>query len=81
MTVVTADDILLEAVAPKRLTKLQNWFADNPSEGEIYLEVMRRGLAEGRAFQHLHAAAREALGGPDVSPQCAKPQVLTLLGE
>ena len=78
---VTADDILAEAVAPKRKTKLEVWFADNPAESEVYLQVMRRGLAEGRAFQHLHRAARQSLGGPDVSPQCAKPQVMALLGE
>ncbi len=77
----TADDILAAAVSPKRKTKLEVWFADNPAEAEVYLEVMKRGLAEGRAFQHLHFAARQALGGPDVSPQVAKPSVMALLAE
>ena len=75
------EEILAAAVAPQRTTKLQRWLAENPKEGEVYLEVMRRGLAEGRAFQHLHSAAQVALGGPDVSPQAVKPQVMLLLAD
>ena len=81
MKVVTADDILAKAVATKRKTKLEVWLTDNPAEAKIYLEVMKRGLAEGRAFSHLHLAARQALGGPDISSQVAKPLVIDLLGE
>jgi|TARA_R110000796_G_scaffold45598_1_gene110220 hypothetical protein len=81
MKVVTADDILAKAVATKRKTKLEVWLTDNPAEAKVYLEVMKRGLAEGRAFQHLHFAARQALGGPDISPQVAKPLVMVLIDE
>ena len=73
------DDILADAQAPRRKSKVERWIEEHPEHGATYLEVMRRGLAEGRAFAHLHGAARRALGGPDVSPQVAKSIVIRLL--
>tara|TARA_R100001129_G_scaffold174582_2_gene146976 strand:+ start:169 stop:411 length:243 start_codon:yes stop_codon:yes gene_type:complete len=73
------DEILADAQVDRRKTKLERWLDEHQAEGATYLEVMRRGLAEGRAFSHLHAAAQRALGGPSVSPQVAKPIVVRLL--
>ena len=73
------DEILADAQAPRRKSKVESWIEEHPEEGATYLEVMRRGLAEGRAFAHLHAASQRALGGPSVSPQVAKPIVVRLL--
>jgi hypothetical protein len=76
---MTADEILAAATPPTRLTKLERWMQAHPEEGEIYLEVMRRGLAAGLTFQHLHKAAQAALSGPPVSTQRAKLLVADLL--
>ena len=76
---MTVDEILAAAIAPTRLTKLERWMQSHPEDGEIYLEVMRRGLAAGLTFQHLHKAAQASLNGPPVSTQRAKSLVLELL--
>ena len=73
------DEILSDARVDRRKTKLERWLDEHEAEGATYLEVMRRGLAEGHAFARLHAASQRALGGPSVSPQVAKPIVVRLL--
>lgn len=61
----SVDDILdMVSGVPSRKSKVDKWMEENPDQGKVFVEAVKRALSRGLPLTHVVSKCQEVLGGP-----------------